>query len=234
MNVFFVYCHPEPKSFNRALLLAGQAALLGAGHTVQVSDLYQMQFDPVSDRRNFTTVKDPDYYKQQVEENHASQVDGFVPEIAHELKKLEWCDLLVFQFPLWWFGLPAMLKGWVDRVMVAGHVYGGGKWYDRGAFVGKRAVCSLTTGGPPSIYEPTGLNGDIRQILFPINHGIFNFTGFAPLAPQVSYAPAHIDKRQREAALVAWAERLLTIETETPLSYPGLDAYDEQFRLKTP
>ena len=55
------------------------------------------------------------------------------------MDKLFWCDALILQFPLWWFSLPAMLKGWVDRVFASGgRIYGGGKWYDRGVFAGKR------------------------------------------------------------------------------------------------
>ena len=84
------------------------------------SDLYRMRFNPVSDRRNFTTVKDADCLKLQVEEAWASESGGFAPDIEAELRKLEACDLLILQFPLWWFGLPAIMKGWVDRVLAMG------------------------------------------------------------------------------------------------------------------
>jgi len=53
VNAFIVYAHPEPKSFNGALLQRGEETLTGLGHDVKVSDLYAMKFDPVSDRRNF-------------------------------------------------------------------------------------------------------------------------------------------------------------------------------------
>ncbi len=146
MKYFIVHAHAEPQSFNSALTYQAQEVLTAAGHEVIVSDLYAMQFDPVSDRRNFTSQKDPDYFKQQVEEKYASEIDGFALDIQAELEKLDWCDVLIFQFPLWWFGLPAILKGWVDKVFVMGRVYGGGKWYDNGAFQGKKAMLSLTTG----------------------------------------------------------------------------------------
>ena len=82
MNVFLVYAHAEPKSFNGALFRTAQHTLQAAGHTVQVSDLYGMNFDPVSDRRNFKTVKNPDFFKQQIEEMHAAEVGGFAPELC--------------------------------------------------------------------------------------------------------------------------------------------------------
>jgi putative NADPH-quinone reductase len=81
---------------------------------VRISDLHEMRFDPVSSRKNFTTVKDPNYFKQQAEENTRQGNEGvFSKEIASEIEKTEWCDLMIWQFPLWWFGLPAVLKVWV-------------------------------------------------------------------------------------------------------------------------
>lgn len=78
-----------------------------------------------------------------------------------------------------------------------GRVYGGGKWYDAGVFSGKRAMLALTTGGPESIYQPDGLNGDIHQILYPINHGILRFTGFDVLPSFIVWGPAYLDTAAR-------------------------------------
>src|SRR5258708_7662652 len=169
MRVFIVHAHHEPTSFNAAMTATATAALAETGHEVVVSDLYAMGFDPVSDRRNFVTVKDAAYLRQQAEESHAHQHDGFAPEIAAEIEKLFWCDALIFQFPLWWFGLPAILKGWVDRVFALGPVYGGGRRYENGMLAGRRAMCALTTGGPPESYGPAGRNGDIDMLLYPVN-----------------------------------------------------------------
>jgi len=133
MRVFIVHAHPEWKSFNGAMTREAVRALTGAGHDVTVSDLYGMAFNPVSDRNNFVTVKDAEYYRQQNEEAHAAARDGFAQDIQREMDKLFWCDALILQFPLWWFGLPAILKGWIDRVFASGgRIYGGGKWYDHG------------------------------------------------------------------------------------------------------
>lgn len=158
MRYFIVHAHHEPKSFNGALTATAADRLRSLGHSVEVSDLYAMGFDPISDRRNFATVADPGYLKQQAEESHASEHAGFAPDIEAELEKLERCDALVFQFPLWWFGMPAVLKGWCDRVLAMGRVYGGGKWYENGIGAGKPAIVSMTTGGPPPMYGPAGLN----------------------------------------------------------------------------
>ncbi len=61
MNVFLVFAHAEPRSFNGALFRTAQDTLRAAGHVVAVSDLYAMKFDPVSDRRNFISVKNPEF-----------------------------------------------------------------------------------------------------------------------------------------------------------------------------
>lgn len=232
MNVFIVHAHPEPKSFNAALTRTAVETLTGAGHAVRVSDLYAMRFDPVSDRRNFTTVRDPDFYNQQVEELHANEANGFAADIAAEQEKLAWCDLLILQFPLWWFGLPAIMKGWVDRVFAMGRTYGFGQWYDQGLFRGRRAMCSVTTGAPDSLYEPDGLHGDIRALLFPINHGILYFTGFTPLTPFVACGLARSDEPQRAAALARYRDAMLALDERPAIPYEPLAAYDASFRRK--
>jgi NAD(P)H dehydrogenase (quinone) len=104
MNVFIVHAHPEPASFNAALTGRAREVLSTKGHTVEISDLYAMPFNPVYGRHNTTTVRDSTFFKPQLEEQHASEVDGFAPDILAEIEKLERCDVLILQFPLWWFG----------------------------------------------------------------------------------------------------------------------------------
>ncbi|AUB43233.1 NQO1, NAD (plasmid) [Nostoc flagelliforme CCNUN1] len=235
MKVFIVHAHHERQNFNAALTKVAYQTLTEQGHSVEISDLYGMNFDPVSDRRNFITVKNPDYFKQQEEEQYATQMHSFSADIQAEINKLFWCDVLIFQFPLWWFGLPGILKGWVDRVFAMGIIYGGGRFYDNGVLQGRKAMLSLTTGGPETMYSPTGLNGDINNILFPINHGIFRFVGFDVLPPFVAYAVARGDEEQRRAYLEQYRQRLLSLETTLPIQYPSLSDYESgTFQLKNP
>jgi NAD(P)H dehydrogenase (quinone) len=219
MNILLVFAHPEPQSFNGAMLRTAVATLEAAGHQVQVSDLYAQPFEPVSDRRNFTTVQDAAYFKQQREELYATAHHGFAAEVEAELQKLAWCDVLIWQFPLWWFGVPAVLKGWVDRVFAMGRAYGAGQFYENGVFRGKRALLSLTTGSgsPAEAYQPGGLQGDLLGILRPIHRGMLQFTGFTVLAPHVVYGPARQSDEQRATELVNWAARLPGLAEEAPL-----------------
>jgi NAD(P)H dehydrogenase (quinone) len=217
MRSFIVLAHPEPRSFNGAMYRTAVQALTEAGRLPDTSDLHAMRFNPVSGRHNFKSVKDAEYFKQQIEEMHASEVDGFAPEIEAEIGKIESCDLMIWQFPLWWFGLPGTLKGWVDRVFAMGRTYGGKRVYDGGVFRGKRALLSLTTGGPESAYLKSGSNGDIAAILRPIQRGILQFVGFEVLAPQIVYGPVRMDPEKRRDALQAYAERLRHIANEQPI-----------------
>jgi len=217
MNVFAVLAHPEHQSFNGAMFRITVETLSAAGHEVRTSDLHAMQFDPVSGRRNFITVKDPDYFKQQIEELHATEAYGFADDIESEIQKIEWCDLMIWQFPLWWFGLPGILKGWVDRVFAMGRTYGGDRIYGNGVFKGKRAMLSLTTGGPPPAYIKGGFNGDIAAILRPIQRGMLQFVGFEVLVPQIVYGPVRLEHDRRTELLTVYAERLRRIAEEQPI-----------------
>lgn len=218
MNVLIVYAHPEPQSMNRAMFNAAVSALEAAGHQVRTSDLYGMQFNPVSDRYNFTTVHNRIFFKQQLEEMHATEKGGFAPHIDAEQQKVEWCDLMIWQFPLWWFSVPAILKGWVDRVFAMGRTYGGGRFYEQGVFKGKKAMLSLTTGGGPEDYRKGGFNGDLTGMLRPLHRGVLQFTGFTVLQPHVVYSAARKTHEERTQELTAWQSRLQDIFSEPAFS----------------
>lgn len=217
MNVFILYWHPEPRSFNHAMFTVAKRSLKEAGHDIKTSDLYQMRFDPISSRDNFSTVSDPNYLKLQLEEAYASENEGFFDLIEREIEKMEWCDLMIWQFPLWWFGLPAAIKGWVDRVFVAGRVYGHEYMYEKGRFRDTRAMLSFTTGGPDHAYQDGGSQGDIQSIIKPIHRGILEFVGYGVLNPHVVFAPVRKTDEERQAELDSYAARLKAISKEKTL-----------------
>ncbi|MEI8019256.1 MAG: NAD(P)H-dependent oxidoreductase [Schlesneria sp.] len=233
MNVLIVYAHEEPKSFNGAMRDTAVRVLQETGHNVEVSDLYAIRFNPVGGKHDFTTLTDPEFFKYGIEQTKASEAKTFAADVAAEQEKLLRADLLIFQFPLWWFGLPAIMKGWVDRVFAAGLTYGGGRWYSNGIFKGKRAMVSLTTGGGPTIYSPTGLNGEMDSLLFPIQHGMFYFLGFDVLPPFVAWSVARSSQEQREDYLREYAERLRNWRTSETIHFPTLQEYDETMQLKS-
>jgi len=223
MKILIVHAHHEPKSFCSALARRAEETLIAQGHTVEFADLYAEKFNPVSDRRNFSTVADAHYLKQQTEEAHATAVGGFAPDLEREIRRLEACDLLVFSYPLWWFGMPAILKGWVDRVFAAGRIYGGAKIYEGGLGQAKKhALVLMTTGGGPDAYGGYGVNPPLATVLAPVHHGVFWFNGFLPLAPFVAWSPVRISAAERTKYLAALDTRLKAIITEPPQVLPPL------------
>jgi len=232
MNCLIVYAHPEPRSFTGAMRQVAEHVLREEGHEVIVSDLYAMGFNPIPGWHDFVVHDRLDFFGYEAEQKRATEAGSFAPDLLGEMEKLIACDLLVLQFPLWWYGLPAILKGWIDRVFAAGFAYGGGRWYDRGAFYGKRAILTLTTGGAETAYSPEGLQGDIRQILFPIHHGILQFTGFEVLAPFVAYGSSYATEEAKADVLATFENRLRTLDVSETLPFPRLADYDDRLQRR--
>lgn len=217
-KVLIVHAHPESQSFCNALKNEAVSYFQSQGAEVKVSDLYAMGFNPVGNKHDFTELQNPDFFKYQMEQVHAHQHNLFSAEVKTEMDKLEWCDTLIFNFPLWWFGLPAILKGWVDRIFAMGLVYGAGKGvYDNGTYKNKTAFLTLTTGGPEIAYGETGKNGNLDTILYPIQHGMFYFAGMTVLPPFISFSPARITDEERKTQLALYKTYLEKANTLTPV-----------------
>jgi len=231
MRVLIVLAHPERDSFNGMLARQAETRLSGLGHDVVVSDLYALGFDPISDRRNFLTTLDSRRLDLQAEESLASKSDGYVLPLQAEMDKLAWCDLLILQFPLWWLGPPAILKGWIDRVLAIGRAYGGGRWFDEGFFVGKRAMCVLTTGGPAALYSKDGACGAMDEILLPLNRGTLGFVGFTVLEPVVFYGPRRwMSEAECNHAVDRYLSSLQDIDRMTAIPQPSAEKYRRQLQ----
>ena len=217
MKVLWVFAHPEPRSLNGSLRDFSIRTLEAAGHEVRQSDLYALRWKAVADGADFTDTE-PGARLTYAASSWRGFKDGTqTPDVAAEQAKIRWADAVLIQFPLWWFGLPAILKGWVDRVFVAGRVYGGGRVYGTGVFRGKQALLALTTGAPEETYRKEGFNGDIAGILRPVHRGILQFVGFDVLAPQIVYGPVRMMAAQRELHLAAYVARLQGIADESPI-----------------
>ncbi len=224
MQVLIVHAHPEPMSFNSALMKHARAYFEAKGDSVMVSDLYAMGFNPVGGRHDFQSEKDPDYFKYQAEQVHAFQEGAYSTEIQTEMDKLDKADVVIFNFPIWWFGLPAILKGWVDRVFAMGFVYGAGKGvYDNGHYKDKKAFVTITTGGPQPAYGEEGKNGELDEILFPIQHGMFYFTGMTVLPPFIAFGPARKSEDERAEDLRRYTAYLEALDHHTPVYEASLE-----------
>lgn len=183
MNVLIVYAHPEPKSLNGKLKDVTVETLTKNGHEVKVSDLYDMKFKAILNADDFSERMNSEIFNPIVEQYNAV-TSGSIPEdIKEEMRKVEWADLIIFQFPVWWTSFPAIMKGWVDRVFINGFAFNFAevKLYSDGLLKGKKAMLSYTTGAPKELYSEEGPHGDIDNLLTYITHNMFEFVGMEVL-----------------------------------------------------
>jgi NAD(P)H dehydrogenase (quinone) len=186
MQAHIVLAHPEPRSFNAHLAAVARKSLEARGWGVSLSDLYAMGFDPCERAEHYAERRQPERFDVQAEQRHASDQGRIPPDVAAEIEKLDRADLLVLQYPMWWHLPPAMLKGWFDRVLIYGEVYQSQKRFEKGRFLGKRAMLSLTVGTSPETYAFDGRSGDIDLLLWPVNFTLA-YVGYAVLEPFIAY-----------------------------------------------
>ncbi|MEZ3415771.1 NAD(P)H-dependent oxidoreductase [Pantoea dispersa] len=227
MNVLIVYAHPEPRSLNGSLKDFAVNHLQQAGHQVQVSDLYAMQWKAPLDAADTLAPPVGAHFDATLDSRFAYDNQLQATDIAAEQEKLRWADTVIFQFPLWWFSMPAIMKGWFDRVYANGFAYGVGEhndhhWGDRygeGTLAGKRAMLVVTTGGWESHYAPRGINGPIEDLLFPIQHGMLFYPGFSVLPPLVLYRVQKSAQERFAGWCAALAQRLDRLAQDQPIAF---------------
>ena len=239
MAALIVLAHPEPGSFNAQLARVSADTLAASGQSVEISDLYAQGFDPAEGPAHYAQRGKPERFEAQTEQRYASDNDCLSAEVAAEIDKLERADLLILQFPMWWFSTPAMLKGWIDRVFVYGRLYRSKLRYDRGYFRGKRALVSVTTGAPAATHGPDGRNADADLLLWPLNFTLY-YLGYSVLPPFVApgvegglaYSAPEAVAARLEAHKSALAAHLAHLDERTPLPFNGWDDWTEEGCLK--
>ncbi|MCE0768051.1 NAD(P)H-dependent oxidoreductase [Pseudonocardia kujensis] len=239
MDVLWVVAHPEPRSLTGVLAAEGRAALEEQGHEVAVSDLYAMRWNPVLTRLDYG-LDGEERLVVSAAARRAFDAGTLPPEVRAEQDKLRRADALVLQFPLWWFGMPAILKGWVDRVFVDGFAYGvrgpdgRTRRYGDGVLAGKRALVVTTTGGPDPVFGSRGINGHAEELLFPLLHGTLFYAGATVLPPLLVPGADRFTEADGARAVAALRERLTGLRTDAPLPFRpqhGGD-YDEHLVLR--
>lgn len=212
MNVLIVYAHPEPRSFDAQMKDEAVKVLTDMGYAVQVSDLYAMEFYPIASRDDFIEHAH-DVFDLRSEQAHAARHGTFAPDILAEQQKLLWADVVILQFPLWWYSVPAILKGWFDRVLAYGFAYGQGR-----SLVGRRAMLVTTTGGPTRIYTPE-MRDALIALFEPIQRHTLHFCGFEVLPPFAVYGAADATAEQRREYLAEYREILRALNRIVPLRF---------------
>ena len=236
MNVLILYCHPEPSSFNHALKEVAVNTFTAKKDQVEVSDLYAEGFDPVERKAHYIDPVVKERFEPLTEQRYAYKTETLAEDVSREIERLKRCDLLVLQFPLWWHQQPAMLKGWFDRVFVAGGLYTSQMRYDRGFFKSKRAICSVTSGAPLETFTSRGRGGgDIGMLLHSL-HFSLHYMGFSVLPPQLftevqgagfSYRSDNEFQLLLRSHCEQWAAHLKQIDQVEPIRFPSWSDWNE-------
>ena len=178
MNIFIVYCHPEPKSLNGTLKDLAVKTLKENGHQIKISDLYGMKFKATLDRDDFLQMENPERLMPVIEQFNASKTNSFAHDIKEEMEKIGWADLIIFQFPIWYETMPALLKAWFERVLAHGFAHNmlEGKIIQNGFLKGKKAMLSFTAGSAKETFYNVIEGEDKSNLLPPISKAL-HFTG---------------------------------------------------------
>lgn len=209
MRVLIVFAHPERASFSAALKGAAVETLAGLGHAVAVSDLYAEGFDAVGGPGDIVH-RPAAPFDYQEEQRRAVRDGTFVTDISERQRQLLACDALMLNFPMWWYGPPAILKGWIDRVLAAGFAYDRDRRYATGPLAGRAGMLTVTTGSPPERYTDVGERPflTMEQLLRPLQKGLFHFVGMKAVDPFIAYSAARVDGARRAHYLDEYRARL--------------------------
>ena len=181
MNILVVYAHPNPASFNHAVLETVVKTFKANGHTIAVRDLYGIRFDPSLVPADFEAMS-----------------KGSVRlDVAEEQRHIQEAGLLVFIHPVWWFSVPAVLKGWIDRVFSHGFAFSIGENGVSGLLAGKKAAVFCTTGMPLEAYD--GGYRDALETCF--GTGTLRFCGLEPVLHRFFYGIPRTTDIERAALL---------------------------------
>lgn len=240
MNVLWVLAHPDPRSLTASLAADGRRMLTGLGHEVRVRDLHAMRWNPVVDAADFDHDPARRLFVGPAAKD-AVRRGTLAPEIRAEQEHLRWADTVVLHFPLWWHGMPAILKGWVDRVFVNGFAFGvtdpetgAPLRYGDGGLAGRRALVVTGVGARGAAFGPRGIHGDLDEVLFPVQHGLFWYTGMAPLRPFVVAAADRTTAGDYAEIRERLRTRLAALPTEEPVPFRRQDGgdYDDDLVLR--
>lgn len=159
MKHLIIYAHPNESSLNHHLLHHVIKVLESEKHEIIVRDLYQILFDPVLSLADMQ-----------------GQYAGKVTEdVGIEQAHIAWADYVTFIYPIWWTGMPAMMKGYIDRVFSYGFAYRYDQGIQKGLLKGKKAVIINTHGKSREEYESTGMD---KALSLTSDKGIFLYSGF--------------------------------------------------------
>ncbi|MEQ9297450.1 MAG: NAD(P)H-dependent oxidoreductase [Cyclobacteriaceae bacterium] len=191
MTAHIIYAHPNDGSFNHAMLEVVKKALSQQGIEATVSDLYAMDFDPVL----------------KIEDRMKTQED-----VKKEQDKISRADCIITIYPVWWTQMPAILKGYIDRVFAYNFAF---QLEENGFPIkllkGKKGIVISTFGHPHDYYEKEGYLAAFEKTF---DLGIFDYVGIEVIKHFYFGAPVRKSQEERENDLTELEKKLTVLLTD--------------------
>lgn len=220
MNVLIISAHPDKASLTAALRDVAVEQLKADGHEVRVSDLYAMNWKAAVDFADFPSHDPEKPLRPTTASMEAAASGTLTQDVLEEQEKVLWADAVIFAFPLWWFSVPAIMKGYIDRVWSSGFGYQTtGERYGAGRLAGKRAMLMVLIGGRESYFSARGVNGPIDDLLFPITHGMLYYPGFDVLPSLNIHRTHRLDDARYQEIAETVRERMRVLFTIDPIPF---------------
>lgn len=230
MRAHIVHAHPEPKSFTAAMRDVAAGELRAMGYGVTISDLYAMKFNPVLSRDDFTQLRRPEHLAYTAEQRNAWYKGHLAPDIKAEADLTLAADLLVLTFPVYWFGMPAIMKGWIDRIFLSGPFYTGAAQYGAAGMKGKRALVAASLGGREHMFGPRGLHGELATgMLRHLLWGSLGVVGYDVVEPYFAFHAPFVEPAERQAMLEKLRDHVRRVDSLPVLPMPDLTRFDDKF-----
>lgn len=235
-RTLIVTAHPDLGSFTGSWAHETERASLALGGDVMRSNLVQDGFDPVEQFTHYGNNAERDVLKCQ---EQASQNGTLPADVAAEIAKFQAADRIILHFPIWWFGPPAIIKGWCDRVLANGAMHTAAERFDSGRHRDKTVLFCVSTGSQESESGPDGKEGDIRMLLWPLAY-TFRYLGCQVASPQVVHGVHGYWKDGLKTALEARLTAHLKAHADVIEDFANLplmrfnpdDDFDENGRLR--
>ena len=127
------------------------------------------------------------------------------------MEKVKWADMLIFQFPIYFTAMPAIMKGWIDRVLAPGFGFNPitNSIYDTGLLKSKYAMLVTTTGSSKTMYSEGGAHGDLNRHLKSLTHCVFEYMGLKVLPSHIIYEASNMLKERGTKELEKYKTQLL-------------------------
>lgn len=219
-TTLIILAHPELRSFNSTWANSTRRICEGLGHDVLMSDLVSMGFDPVEKASHYGLDSNQPFDVMKAQETSAAE-KALPSDVAMEIEKIYKADRIIFHFPIWWFGPPAILKGWFDRVLANGALHNSKDRFDAGLCKGKKALFCVTTGSSSIESAFDGKEGDVQMLLWPLAYAL-RYLGFTVLKSHTIHGVHGYHKGRANEELESRLAGLLAGHKDTIANFDAL------------